>query len=141
MLGIAKTANEGPSLQAIHSQQLPAVQEAVERAIQHLQAGHQQQALTELLQIKASLETIHQALGRHVGPLFVNDRCPIMGGKIDPTKVSAELTRMHGQDKVAFCCSGCPAQWDRLTEAQKTAKLKAVAAEPQTRQHQMPHQP
>jgi hypothetical protein len=121
------------SLRAIHAQQVPALQEAVGRAIQHLQEGHQQEALTEMQRVKASLETLRQALGKHVGPMFLNDRCPIMGAKIDPEKVPAELTRVYGQGKVAFCCAGCPAQWARLTAAEKAVKLKEIAvAPPQT---------
>jgi hypothetical protein len=121
------------SLRAIHAQQVPALQEAVGRAIQQLQAGQQQEALTEMQQVKASLEALRQALGKHVGPIFLNDRCPIMGARIDPEKTPAELTRVYGQGQVAFCCAGCPAQWARLTAAEKAAKLKEVAvAPPQT---------
>jgi len=123
----AAQSKEGPSLHVIHAKQLPAIQEAVAQAIQHLEAGHQQEALAELRQIKVSLETLRQALGKQVGPLFLNDRCPIMGTKINADRVPAELTRVYGQSKVAFCCGGCPAQWDRLTEPQKAAKLKTVA--------------
>jgi len=123
---MARPAKADTSLQAIHSKQVPAVQEAVERAIQHLDAGHQQQALEELRQIKASLESVRVALGKQVGPQIVNDRCPIMGGAINVDTVPAALTRIHGKDKVAFCCDGCPAQWGRLTYAEKTAKLKEV---------------
>jgi hypothetical protein len=119
-----------PALQAIYSKQLPAVQEAVAQAIQHLEAGQQQEALTEMKQVKASLETLRQALGRHVGPVFLNDRCPIMGTKIDSDKVPPSLIRTYGQGKVAFCCDGCPAQWARLTAAEKAAKLKEVAVAP-----------
>ena len=125
-----KPAQEGTSLQAIYSQRLPAVQAAVRRAIQHLETGHQQEALNELKQVQSSLVALQQALGRQMGPRFLNDRCPIMGTKIDPENVPAELIRAYGQGKVAFCCGGCPAQWDSFTEAQKTAKLKEVAGPP-----------
>ena len=132
-----KAAEKTPSLQMIHSTRLPAVQDALDRAIGHIEAGRQEAALKEMKQIKLSLAAIHQTLGRHVGPQFVNDRCPIMGGKFNPEKISAELTRMHGEQKVGFCCAGCPAQWDRLTEAQKIARLKKVAADSQpAMQHQ-----
>lgn len=123
---VARPVKSDVSLQTIQSKEVPAVQEAVERAIQHLEAGHQQQALDELRQIKASLESVRVALGKHVGPQIVNDRCPIMGGAINVDTVPAALTRMHGKDKVAFCCDGCPAQWGRLTYAQRTAKLQEV---------------
>jgi hypothetical protein len=59
---------------------------------------------------------------------FVNTRCPIMGSPIDPAKVPANLTREFKGQKVAFCCSGCPAAWDKLTDQEKEAKLKEAAA-------------
>lgn len=128
------------SLQVIHAKQIPAVQEAVERALQHLEAGRQQQAIEELRQVQASLESLHEALGKHIGPQIVNDRCPIMGGKIDPERVPAALTRVHGRDKVAFCCGGCPDQWNRLSYAEKTARLKEVAIR-QDQPQGIPNQP
>jgi hypothetical protein len=58
---------------------------------------------------------------------FVNTHCPIMGGRIDPARVPASLTREYKGQKVAFCCGMCPGAWDKLTDAQKDAKLKAAA--------------
>ncbi len=130
---------EPVSLQSLYSQQLPAVQAALGRAIQHLHAGHQQEALNELKQVQSSLAALQQALGRQVGPRFLNDRCPIMGTKINPDNVPADLTRVYGQGKVAFCCGGCPAQWDSLTEAQKTAKLKEAGGQQRQMSQGMQH--
>ena len=58
---------------------------------------------------------------------FVNASCPIMGTKIDPDKVTPELTRQFQGKKVAFCCGGCPAQWDTLSEEDKAGKLARAA--------------
>ncbi len=60
----------------------------------------------------------------------VNDVCPIMGTKIDPTKVPDALTREYKGQKVGFCCSDCPPAWDALSDAQKDAKLRAVLPKP-----------
>ncbi len=57
---------------------------------------------------------------------FANTKCPIMGTKIDPAKVTPELTRVHKGQKVAFCCGSCPAAWDKLTDAEKDSKLAAA---------------
>jgi hypothetical protein len=54
---------------------------------------------------------------------IVNARCPIMGGK-----ATEALTRDYNGQKVGFCCGGCPSQWDKLTDAQKDAKLAAMTA-------------
>ena len=62
-------------------------------------------------------------------PAFANANCPIMTkNAINPAKVPATLTRTHKGKKVAFCCAGCPKAWDKLTDAEKDAKLAKVAA-------------
>lgn len=58
---------------------------------------------------------------------FVNDRCPVMSNNaIDPAKVTAKLTRTYKGKKVAFCCAACTVKWDKLTDAEKDAKLAKV---------------
>ena len=59
---------------------------------------------------------------------IANVRCPIMGGAVDAGKVNAGLSREYKGQTVAFCCGGCPAQWDNLSEADKDAKLAKVLA-------------
>jgi hypothetical protein len=56
----------------------------------------------------------------------VNARCPIMGGKLDRDNVPASLTRTFNGQKVGFCCGGCLPKWDKLSDEEKTAKLKAA---------------
>ena len=58
-----------------------------------------------------------------VKTVYANARCPIMGTTIDPANVPETLVREHKGQKVAFCCSGCPVAWDKLTEPEKAAKL------------------
>lgn len=58
---------------------------------------------------------------------FINSLCPIMGTKIVPANVPENLTREFGDKKVAFCCAGCPAAWDKLTDEVKQEKLDALA--------------
>ncbi len=118
------------SVPAIDVKRLAAIQEAVARAIAHLEAGHQQEALTELKLVQGSLESLRQAIEKNAASAFVNDRCPIMGTPIDPAKVSAALIRVHEGHKVAFCCAGCPQTWDRLGNPEKAAKLANVMAQP-----------
>jgi len=118
------------TLEAIHSKRLPALRASVEQAIRHTEAGHPQAALEELRRLQNSLVALQEALGRHLQPAYVNTRCPIMGSPIDPAKVTAELTREYQGQKVAFCCGGCPAAWDALTDTEKAAKLKSVMGEP-----------
>lgn len=119
-----KPAEEG--LDVIYAKQLPSVQESLARAIQHLEAGRHEEAVRELKQAQTSLEAVRLAIGKRVEPAIVNGRCPIMGSKIDPSKVSADLTRVYNGQTVAFCCAGCPSKWDQLDDAQKAAKLASV---------------
>ena len=121
------------SLETIHAKQVPAIQDAVRKAIQHIEAGHAQMALKELKQVQTSLASVQKALGQHVGPQFANDRCPMMGSPIQAENVKPDLVRTYKGQKVAFCCAGCPAAWDRLSEAQKAAKLQAVSDETHSR--------
>ncbi len=57
---------------------------------------------------------------------FANVRCPIMNSPIDPDQVTSDLTREFNGETVAFCCGGCPSQWDQLSEEEKAEKLDAV---------------
>ena len=56
----------------------------------------------------------------------VNAKCPLMGGKINPAKVSTDLVREFDGKKVGFCCAKCLPKWDKLSDDDKKAKLAAV---------------
>ncbi len=57
---------------------------------------------------------------------YANTKCPIMLAKIiDPGKVTADLVKDFNGEKVAFCCAGCPAKWDELSDEDKATKLAA----------------
>jgi hypothetical protein len=60
----------------------------------------------------------------------VNAVCPIMGTQLDPDKVPGSLTRQWRGKTVGFCCAGCPAAWDKLSDEEKQQKLAAAMAEP-----------
>jgi hypothetical protein len=65
--------------------------------------------------------------------VYANARCPIMGSPIKPGKAyPANLVRDYQGKKVAFCCGGCPVAWDKLSEAQKDAKLQKAAGDEKT---------
>jgi hypothetical protein len=58
----------------------------------------------------------------------VNQTCVMMPE--DP--VDPAIVREYKGQRVGFCCTGCIPRWDRLTEAQKDAKLaRAVAKVPE----------
>jgi len=114
------------SLGKIHTENLPIVMLSVDKAVRAIESGDKKTALAELHKARKMLIRIYGAIGTHVKPQFVNNRCPIMGSPINPEKVTKILVRDYMGQKVAFCCAGCPSTWDKLPNAQKQAKLAKV---------------
>lgn len=54
--------------------------------------------------------------------LVVNAKCPVEGGSVNK---DIEM-RIYDGKIVGFCCAACPAQWDKLSDADKKAKLDAA---------------
>lgn len=118
------------SLEKIHSGHLPMVSQSIDKAIKAVKAGNNETALSELLKAQKMLAAIKDGIGKHIKPQFANARCPIMNSPINSDKVTKNLIRDYKGQKVAFCCAGCPAAWDKLTDAQKRAKLAKVRPVP-----------
>ena len=118
------------SLEKIHSEHLPMVSQSIDKAIKAVEAGNKETALAELHKAQKMLVAINAGIAKHVKPKFANVRCPIMGSPINPDKVAKNLIRDYKEQKVAFCYGGCPGQWDKLTDAEKDAKLAKVKPEP-----------
>ena len=114
------------SLDEIHSKHIPMVSMAIDKAIEAVGAGNKETALAELHKAQKMLAAINAGIAKHVKPKFANVKCPIMGSPINPDKVAKNLIRDYKDQKVAFCCGGCPATWDKLTDAEKDAKLAKV---------------
>ncbi len=106
----------------IHSKHIPMVMKTINEAKKASASGDKSAVMAELNKAQNMLLAIHAALDKHV-PQFANGACPIMGTPIDPAKVKEDLTREYKDGNVAFCCGGCPERWDKLTDAQKSAKL------------------
>ncbi len=118
------------SLGEIHSKHVPMVVLSIDKAKKALASGDKRTVLAELNKAREMLMAIHAALGKHVKPQFANNLCPIMGSPINPEKVTKNLIRDYKGQKVAFCCAGCPATWDKLTDAQKQGKLARAKSDP-----------
>lgn len=107
--------------QAAH---LQAALKAVDAATKAVNSGNKKAALAELAKARRLVAATHKALlagaAKHK---FANTLCPIMGMKLDLAKVPGNLTRQHKGQTVALCCGHCPETWDKLTDAQKDAKL------------------
>jgi hypothetical protein len=118
------------SLEDIHSKHVPMVVTSIDKAKQSLESGDRSTVLAELNKARQMLLAIDESLATYVKPKFANDLCPIMGTRINPDKVPENLIRDYKGQKIAFCCAGCPEQWDRLSDSQKQAKLAKVRPQP-----------
>ncbi len=118
------------SLEKIHADQLPAVSNAIDKAIKDLNAGKKDSALIQLHKARKLIAMITEGIGTHVKPKFANATCPIMNSVINPDKITKNLTRQYKGQNIAFCCAGCPAQWDKLTADEKTVKLAKAMPKP-----------
>ncbi|MDD5134802.1 MAG: hypothetical protein PHP01_05270 [Phycisphaerae bacterium] len=118
------------SLEKIHSEHLPMISQSIDKTIEAIEAGNKETALAELHKAQEILALVKDGIGKHVKPKFANIRCPIMGSPINPDKVAENLIRDYNGEKIAFCCGGCPGQWDKLTDSEKDAKLAKVKPEP-----------
>lgn len=100
---------------------------ALDAAQKALDSGDKAAAGAQIAKAREALAKM-QAMMAEAPPAgkFANARCPIMGSPIDAAKVPENLTRQYKGMNVAFCCGGCPAAWDKLTDAEKDAKLEAV---------------
>ena len=125
-----ETGEKCLSLEKIHSEHLPMVSQSIDKAIKAVEAGNKETALAELHKAQKMLAAINAGIAKHVKPKFANISCPIMGSPINPDKVAENLIRDYKGQKVAFCCGGCPGQWDKLTDAEKDAKLGKVKPKP-----------
>jgi len=65
-----------------------------------------------------------------------NVRCPIMGSEIDPNNVPEELVRLWQGQRIGFCCAGCPEAWEKLSDTEKQAKLKAAMPATESHDHE-----
>lgn len=118
------------SLESIHSKNVPMVLMSIDKAKKALESGDRRTVLAELNKAREMLLAIDKSLATYVKPKFANDHCPILGTPIDPDNVPEDLIRDYKGQKVAFCCAGCPEEWDKLADAQKDAKLAEVKVQP-----------
>lgn len=117
------------SLENIHSVRIPVISQSIDEAIKAIEADNKETALTELHKAHEMLALVKDGIGKYVKPRFANIRCPIMGSPVNPDKVDGNLIRDYKGEKLAFCCGGCPGQWDKLTDAEKDARLAKVKPE------------
>ena len=62
---------------------------------------------------------------KNEAPRVLNTKCPMMGEAVDP---EGPMSDWHG-NKVAYCCDGCQAKFEALSDEDQTTKLKDVGAD------------
>ncbi|MEJ2647352.1 MAG: hypothetical protein P8016_02940 [Sedimentisphaerales bacterium] len=124
--GSEQTKTEVISLEKVHSEQIPVALQHIETAINAIETGRNNDALAELRNVKFMIAAIDNAVSQHITPKFINNKCPIMGSAINPANVTEDLIREYKGQKVAFCCKMCPAEWNKLSDTEKEAKLAKV---------------
>jgi hypothetical protein len=115
------------SIEDIYSKDFPSAISSIDLAVKAIQSGEKQTELAELSKALNKLAEIQKALGAHVKLQFSNNlRCPIMGSPIKKDMVKENLIRVYNGRKVAFCCASCPSEWDKLSDADKQAKVPGL---------------
>jgi len=114
--------SESSKAHAEHAKQLAELKKLLGEAKAAADAGDAKKASRIIAQAQDVVEKMS-------GGAVVNTKCPIMGGKVDPATVPANLTRTFQGKKVGFCCGGCPSQWDKLSDEEKAKKLAAVTGQ------------
>ena len=108
---------------------LAAALKAIDKALAAVEAGDRKAATSQLQAARKLIDAQHIAAVQRAAPAklaYVNARCPMMGSAIKPEKVTPKLLRTHKGQKVAFCCAGCLAPWDKLSAKAKATKLAAA---------------
>ena len=127
------------TLKQVDAKILPMSLKSIDVAQKALELGDHAQVAKELSHLKAMLIQIQSAVAKEIGPALANVKCPIMGAPIRPDRVTPDLVRQYQGQKLAFCCAGCPEMWDKLTDTNKQAKLKASLPTDSDKPHGHPH--
>jgi hypothetical protein len=114
------------SMQKMCAARLDQVIKAIDAATKAVEGGRKVVALAELKKARGVVALCRETMLDMGKRRIANARCPIMGTKLDPEKVSPDLTRRYMGRKVGFCCAGCPQQWDKLSSAEKDERLEKV---------------
>jgi len=106
---------------------ISAAKAAIKAAIEAIDKGESATAKSELEKAEKLLTKAHKCMKENIEKMpCANSKCPISGKPIDRMNRPQDCTRMYKGMKIGFCCPNCPPEWDKLTDAEKDAKLKNV---------------
>jgi ribosomal protein S20 len=102
-----------------------AAKAAIKAAIAAIDKGDTAMAKMEMEKADKLLSNVHKCMKENMQQMpCCNSKCPIDGNPINMKSCPKDCTCMYKGMKVGFCCKGCPAKWEKLTDAEKDAKLK-----------------
>jgi ribosomal protein S20 len=98
---------------------------AIKAAVEAIDKGDTAAAKSELKKAEELLTKAHKCMKENIEKMpCINNICPITGKPFDMMDRPKDCIRMHKGRKIGFCCPGCPSQWDKMTDAEKDAKLE-----------------
>ena len=104
---------------------ISAAKAAIKLAIEAIDKGDTATAKIEMEKADELLSNVHKCMKENMQKMpCANAKCPISGKSIDRMNCAKDITRMHEGMKDGFCCADSPATLDKLTDAEKDAKLK-----------------
>lgn len=107
---------------------------AVDEALKAVESGDKAAAKTQLAKVKELLTQVQGKIKAQMDMLpAVNLRCPITNEYIKGMDLPADQCTTYKGQKVGFCCPACKPGWDKLSDAEKEAKLKASIKEEKPR--------
>jgi len=148
----AEEKHEGKTIECLHKctvccvkkcqanmEDISTAKAAIKAAIEAIDKGDTKAAKSELEKAENLLKKVHECMEQTIGEMpCVNRRCPMMGNSIDMMSCPKERTCMYKGMKIGFCSQGCVAAWEKMTEAEKDAKLKEAGCS-MTHKHKEGH--
>lgn len=102
-----------------------AAKAAIKAAIEAIDKGDAKIAKIKMEKAEKLLANVHKCMKENVEQMpCCNAKCPISGKSIDRMNCPKELTCVYKDMKIGFCCPNCQPEWNKLTDAEKDAKLK-----------------
>ena len=108
-----------------NSRDIDAAMQALNAASEAIDTGNTAAAKQMLEEAKQFMQTVQKSTKQYLEKAPVaNAKCPITGLAITRTDVPADRTSMYKGRKIGFCSAACPAEWGKLSNAEKSDKLK-----------------
>jgi hypothetical protein len=159
----ATTQPAGPmgEMCKMHMQMMTDLKDTLDQAKQAAQAGNTEQAARKIQEAQDLIEkqhaNMHEKMQGRMGQMMSrmgegkmkcpmcgemmggsqgvsNARCPMDQMKLKTDQPPEAATREYKGETIGFCCSHCAEAWDKLSAADKQAKVDALAMDKDIRE-------